>query len=152
MSGAKWKPIHMTTGCNRKWEPSDTSERTYAIHLECSEERLRTVCKKLKKFYGSKPMKFSDGTKKRIIPPFSLFSPWETGVNSPPVLLDNRLCHPSWGPAPPGKCQSTNLLLDKPHSVKGISYHQLMIEIWSEAHPHTSLFHSIDRQWRLENP
>jgi len=69
--GIKWEPIHTTNGPNRKKDPSDTSEKIYALHIECALDKMQDIKKKLAIWYDSSSTAFLDGTKMRMVPVFS---------------------------------------------------------------------------------
>ena len=71
--GIKWKPIHTTNGSNRKKDPSHTSEKIYALHIDCTSDKMQDIRKKLAIWYDSLSMAFPDGTKMRLVPVFLQF-------------------------------------------------------------------------------
>jgi hypothetical protein len=58
--GVKWKPIRTSMRSNKKKDADDSSERIFALHLECATERLQDVCKKMSVWYDSFSKVFPD--------------------------------------------------------------------------------------------
>jgi hypothetical protein len=68
--GIKWKPIRTTEGFKKR-DPTDPQELTRALHIEGPADRAHDIRTKLSQWYSSASNNFPDGTKMRLIPPFS---------------------------------------------------------------------------------
>jgi hypothetical protein len=147
--GAKWRPIRTTNGTARVRSKEDDSEKTYAIHLECSSDRAQLARGKLQNWYGSSSLNFPDGTKMRLVPPFNTIlsssnrSKYASLIARQSSLLACLGVGSTWE-------FSTNLVLDRPHPVSQITLRQHLMDIKSMAFPGKPLFHCLDRQWRSE--
>ena len=73
MIGAKWRPIRTADGFTRKKdnEGSAAKEPVRALHLEGASDRVHNLRDKLAQWYGTSSTSFPDGTKMRLIPPYS---------------------------------------------------------------------------------
>jgi len=147
--GVKWKPIRSTNANIKKKDQLPSEEKIKALHVECSVDRLQEVKDKLNRWYSSSSSHFPDGTKMRLVPTI-------TSVTS----LDNRAkfasCLARQAALTTGLASavtreiSTNLLLDKKDPSTNKPFRQILMEISPENKPASSLFHTIDRQFKSD--
>jgi hypothetical protein len=148
--GVKWKPIRTTDGSNRKKDKLDDSTKTYALHLECAADRVIHARNKLLTWYGSNSKQFPDGTKMRLVPPFTSVlslhnrSKYASLIARQSALLSRLATSSTWE-------MSTNLMIDRPDPKTATSLRQILMQVESIVFPGTPLFHTIDKQWRSEN-
>ncbi len=149
--GVKWKLIRTTDGFQKR----DTNDSTppvkvSAMHIEGPLDRAHDIRKKLSQWYSSSSKVFPDGTKMRLIPPFSTILARDNKIKFATLVarqeaLNRRLAYTTtWEFA-------SNLLIDKPHPVSGVTFRQLILQIHSSKYPGVSVFHTVDRSWRDEN-
>ena len=85
--GVKWKPIRTSMRSNKKKDADDSSERIFALHLECATERLQDVCKKMSVWYDSFPRFFQIEQKWGLSLPLHLSCLLTTRLSLPHVRL-----------------------------------------------------------------
>jgi hypothetical protein len=134
--GIKWKPIRTTEGFKKR-DPNDPQELTRALHIEGPADRAHKLCTKLSQWYSSASNNFPDGTKIRLIPPFSTILSTDNKQKFATLVtrqdtLNKRLAQTTT------REFATNLLLDKKDPVSDKSLRQLLMEIPSSAYPGTS--------------
>jgi len=110
--GVKWKPIRTTNGPNRKKDPADSSERVYALHVECASDRVQETKKKLVVWYDSSSSTFPDGTKMRLVPLFSSVLSMNNRTKFASCLARQAALSAGLGTCTTWE-MSTNLMLDK---------------------------------------
>ncbi len=145
--GVKWKPIKASTG-NIKKQPAE--ERVKALHIECAVDRLQEVRDKLNIWYSSSSQKFPDGTKMRLVP--TLSSVTSTGNRTKFASCLARQAAPTAGLASAVTREiATNLLLDRKDPDTGKSFREILMEITPANKPNSTLFHTIDKQFKSES-
>jgi DNA-binding transcriptional regulator GbsR (MarR family) len=148
--GAKWKPIRTTDGYNRKKDPVDPTELVRAIHLESAVDKVHDLRNQLSTWYGSSAKTFPDGTKMRLVPPFSSILSSANKIKYGSLVARQAALSARLGTSNSWE-MSTNLLLDCPEPKSGITLRQQLMAIPSLEFPGTPLFHTIDKQWRSDN-
>jgi hypothetical protein len=143
--GVKWNIIRTSDGF-KKWDPADKS-RPYALHVEGPSSRLQECRQRLLDWYGSESKSFPDGTKMRLIPPWSNIFAQDNKVKvgtlvARQVALNERYAHAT------SYEFTTNLLLDKPCPATKLSLRQVLMNIKSSKFPSCSLFNTIDKCYR----
>lgn len=135
-------------GVNHKQEVMSLMERTYATHLECAAAKVNIVREKLQGNYASSSKKFPVDTKMRLIPPFFLNS--IHAQQEQILLLHCKTSCISFKHALLGNFPLISFLINQiPKQVYPVA--RFMMELKSKASLTSSLFHSIDKQWRSEN-
>jgi hypothetical protein len=147
--GVKWKPIRSSTTSIRKKDLAQPEEKVKALHVECAVDRLQEVRDKLSRWYCSSSRQFPDGTKMRLVPT-------TTSVNS----MNNRTkfasCLARQAALTAGLASavtreiSTNLLLDRKDPITKKSFRDILMAITPAERPGTTLFHTIDRQFKSD--
>lgn len=141
--GAKWQAIRTSLGARKK---DEDESRTYAIHLKCASDKVQAIKQKLSKWYGTGSNNFPDGTTMRLVPPFQSIISFShkskfASLVARQAALSSRLgMSKTWE-------LTTNLILDYPEPKTGLTLHQILMSIPSQAFPGTPLFHTIDRIW-----
>jgi hypothetical protein len=147
--GVKWKPIRATTTNVRKTDQLPTEDKVRALHVECAVDRLQEVREKMNFWYGSSSRTFPDGTKMRLVPTINSV----TSINNRTKLAS---CIARQAALTAGLASvvtreiSTNLLLDRKDPITNKSFRQILMEITPVDKPGTTLFHTIDRQFKSE--
>jgi len=147
--GVKWKPIRAGTSNYRKKEKKDSEEAIRALHVECAVDRLQEVKDKLNLWYSSSSSKFSDGTKMRLVPTI-------TAVTSTSNKTKFASCMARQAALTAGLASaitreiSTNLLLDRKDPSTNKSFREVLMEISPQDKPGTTLFHTIDKQFKSD--
>ena len=145
--GVKWKPVR-TTGPAKKRDPNDSSDKAYALHLECSTDRIHEARQKLTAMYGSSSTQFPDGTKMRLVPIYtSVFSSNNRGkfascIARQIALLKGLNTCTTWE-------MSSNLALDRKDPNTGKSFRQLVMAL-RHSETQLPLFHTVDKLYRSE--
>jgi hypothetical protein len=147
--GVKWKPIRSTNTSMRKKDQAPSEEKIKALHVECAVDRLQEVKDKLNKWYSSASTKFLDGTKMRLVPTISSVSSLDNKAKFASCLARQAALNAGLASAVTREI-STNLLLDKKDPATNKSLRQILMEITPANKPGSSLFHTIDRQFKSE--
>ncbi len=148
--GAKWKPICTTEGFNRKKDPVEPSDIVWAIHLESAADRVQDLRNHLSTWYGSSAKTFPDGTKMRLVPPFSSILSSTNKIKYGSLVARQAALSARLGTSNSWE-MSTNLILDCPEPKSGLTLRQQLMAIPLLEFPGTPLFHTIDKQWRSDN-
>jgi hypothetical protein len=144
--GVKWKMIRTSEGF-KKYNPNKKN-RPYAMHVEGPSHKLQECHLALSQWYGSASKLFPDGTKMRLIPPWHNIFAQENKVKVG-TLVTRQLALSERHAQATTLEFSTNLLLDKPCPSSGLSLREVLMSIKSTKYPSCSLFHSIDKSWRV---
>lgn len=147
--GVKWKPIRSTSGnIRRKDQPVET-EKVKALHVKCSVDRLQEVRDKLSSWYSSSSTRFPDGTKMRLVPTINLVSSMNNKTKFASCLARQAALNAGLASAVTREI-STNLLLDRRDPTTKKSFRQILMEITPEDKPGSTLFHTIDCQFKSD--
>jgi len=133
----------------RKQDQTPAEERIKALHIECSVDRLQEVKDKLNKWYSSASTKFPDGTKMRLVPTISSVTSLDNRAKFASCLARQAALNAGLASAVTREI-STNLLLDKKDPTTNKSFRQILMEITPVNKPGSSLFHTIDRQFKSD--
>jgi len=147
--GVKWKPVRSSMGSNRKKERMAPEEKTKALHVECGVDRLHEVREKLTKWYSSSSNSFPDGTKMRLVPTLTSVTSLSNRSKFASCLARQAALNAGLASAVTREI-STNLLLDRKDPSTQKSFRQILMEITPKDKPGTSLFHTIDKQFKSD--
>jgi len=147
--GVKWKPVRSSTGSTRKKERMTPEEKTKALHVECGVDRLHEVREKLTKWYSSSSNSFPDGTKMRLVPTLTSVTSLSNRSKFASCLARQAALNAGLASAVTREI-STNLLLDRKDPSTQKSFRQILMEITPRDKPGTSLFHTIDKQFKSD--
>jgi len=147
--GVKWKPVRSTTGSIRKKDQLNPEEKTKALHAECGVDRLHEVKDKLSKWYSSISSHFPDGTKMRLVPTITSVTSLSNKSKFASCLARQAALNAGLASAVTREI-STNLLLDRKDPSTNKSFRQVLMEISPKEKPGTSLFHTIDHQFKSD--
>jgi hypothetical protein len=135
---------------NRAKDKDNNTSRVYALHLECAADRVQEARQKLSKWYGSTSKRFPDDTKMRLVPPFNTILSAGNRQKYASLIARQAALNARLGSGTTWEF-STNLMIDRPDPSTGLSLRQILMTIPSQVFSNTPLFHTIDKQWRLEN-
>ena len=144
----KWKPIR-ANNANIKKKDQPAEEKVKALHVECAVERLQEIKDKLNHWYSSSFTRFPDGTKMRLVPTISSVTSLDNRVKFASCLARQAALTAGLASAVTREI-STNLLLDKKDPSTNKSFLQILMEITPENKPGSTLFHTIDRQFKSD--
>ena len=147
--GVKWKPIRASSGYIKKKEQQEDAKKVKALHVECTVDKLQEVQDKLSKWYSSSATKFPDGTKMRLVPTFTSLNSMNNKTKFASCLARQAALTAGLASAVTREI-STNLLLDWKDPITKKSFRQILMEIVPENKPGTTLFHTIDRQFKSD--
>jgi hypothetical protein len=147
--GVKWKHIRSSNANIKKKDQSPAEEKIRALHVECSVERLQEVKDSLNRWYSSSSTRFPDGTKMRLVPTISSVTSIDNRAKFASCLTRQAALTAGLASAVTREI-STNLLLDKKDPSTNKSFRQILMEISPENKPGSSLFHTIDRQFKSD--
>ena len=147
--GVKWKPIRSSNANIKKKDQSPAEEKITALHVECSVDRLQEVKDKLNRWYSSSSTRFPDGTKMRLVPTISSVTSIDNRAKFASCLARQAALTAGLASAVTREI-STNLLLDKKDPSTNKSFRQILMEISPENKPGSSLFHTIDHQFKSD--
>jgi hypothetical protein len=147
--GVKWKPIRSTTANIRKKDQGTSEEKIKALHIECAVDRLQDVRDKLTFWYSSSSRRFPDGTKMRLVPTINSVNSMNNKTKFASCLARQAAMNAGLASAITREI-STNLLLDHQDPVKKKSFRQILMEISPQNKPGTTLFHTIDHQFKSD--
>jgi len=117
--------------------------------VECAVDWLQEVKDKLNKWYSSASTKFPDGTKMRLVPSISFVSSLDNRAKFASCLARQAALNAGLASAVTREIP-TNLVLDKKDPATNKSFRQILMEITPENKPGSSLFHTIDRQFKSD--
>jgi hypothetical protein len=147
--GVKWKPIRSSNANIKKKDQSTVEEKIKALHVECSVDCLQEVKDKLNRWYSSSSTRFPDGTKMRLVPTISSVTSIDNRAKFASCLARQAALTAGLASAVTREI-STNLLLDKKDPSTNKSFRQILMEISPENKPGSSLFHTIDCQFKSD--
>jgi thiamine phosphate synthase YjbQ (UPF0047 family) len=120
-----------------------------ALHIECAVDRLQEVRDKLTFWYGASSRKFPDGTKMRLVPTINSVTSINNKTKFASCIAHQAALNAGLASAITSEI-STNLLLDKKDPRTNKSFREILMEITPENKPDTTLFHTIDHQFKSE--
>lgn len=147
--GVKWKPIRSSTANIRKKDQGSPEEKIKALHIECAVDRLQEVRDKLTFWYSSSSRQFPDGTKMRLVPTINSVNSMNNKTKFASCLARQAALNAGLASAITREI-STNLLLDRQDPTTKKSFRQILMEISPQRKPGTTLFHTIDRQFKSD--
>jgi len=145
--GVKWKPIRATSANVKPKDQTSSEEKVKALHVECAVDRLQEVRDKLNVWYSSSSRKFPDGTKMQIVPTINSVTSMSNIIKFASCIARQATLTAGLASAVTREI-STNLLLDRIDPKTDKSFRQVLMEITPENKPGTTLFHTIDRQFK----
>jgi hypothetical protein len=147
--GVKWKPIRARTFSSRKNEKQESEEVVRALHVECAVDRVQEVRDKLNLWYRSAANRFPDGTKMRLVPTITSVTSINNKMKFASCIARQAALNAGLASANTREI-STNLLLDRKDPTTNKTFREVLMEITPEKKPGTTLFHTIDRQFKSE--
>jgi len=147
--GVKWKPVRSSTGSARRKYQAAPEEKTKALHVECGVDRLHEVREKLTRWYSSNSTHFPDSTKMRLVPTITSVTSISNKSKFASCLARQTALNVGLASAVTREI-STNLLLDRKDPSTNKSFCQVLMEISPKDSPGTTLFHTIDRQFKSD--
>jgi hypothetical protein len=141
------EPIRASTYTSKN--PDKSEEKVKALHVECAVDRLREVQDKLAFWYNSSSTRFPDGTKMRLVPTITSVTSMNNKSKFASCVARQAALNAGLASAITREI-STNLLLDRkdPSTLK--SSREVLMEITPEDKPGTTLFHTIERQFKSD--
>jgi hypothetical protein len=146
--GVKWKPIRASSSNIRRKDQAAPEEKkglARGVHVD----RLQDVRDKLAQWYSSDSKKFPDGTKMRLVPTITAVAFMENKIKFALCLARQAALNAGLASAVTREI-STNLLLDRVDHSTSISFRQVLMGISPQDKPGTTLFHTIDRQFKSD--
>jgi len=147
--GVKWKPVRSSTGSARRKDQAAPEEKTKALHVECGVDRLHEVREKLTRWYSSNSTRFPDGTKMCLVPTITSVTSISNKSTFASCLARQAALNAGLASVVTREI-STNLLLDRKDPSTNKSFRQVLMEISPKDSPGTTLFHTIDRQFKSD--
>ncbi len=147
--GVKWKPVRATNGSIRKKDQKAPEEKIMALHVVCAVDRLQEVFGKLNLWYSSSSQRFPDGTKMRLVPTITSVTSTNNRTKFASCLSRQAALNAGLTSAITREI-STNLLLDRRDPSTHKNFREVLMEISPEKKPNTTLFHTIDKQFKLD--
>jgi len=148
--GVKWKPIRASTFSSGKKGNQEPAETVRALHVECAVDRLQEVRDKLNLWYNSASNKFPDGTKMRLVPTINSVTSIANKTKFASCIARQAALNAGLASANTREI-STNLLLDRKDPSTNKSFREVLMAITPEKKPGTTLFHTIDKQFKSDN-
>jgi hypothetical protein len=147
--GVKWKPVRSSNANIRKKDQTPNEEKVKALHVECTVDRLQEVRDKLTHWYSSLSRKFPDGTKMRLGPTITAMTSMNNRTKFASCLARQATLYAGLASAITREI-STNLMLDRKDPATKKSFRDILMAITPESKPGTTLFHTIDRQFKSD--
>jgi hypothetical protein len=147
--GVKWKPIRSSTAAIRKKDQVPAEEKVKALHVECAVDRLQEVRDKLTRWYSSTSRHFPDGTKMRLVPTINSVTSMNNRTKFASCLACQAALNAGLASAVTREI-STNLMIDRKDPITKKSFRDILMAITPENRPGTTLFHTIDRQFKSD--
>jgi hypothetical protein len=147
--GVKWKPIRASSGNIRRKDQASHKEKIKALHMECAVDRLQDVRDKLAKWYSSDSKKFPDGTKMRLVPTITAVASVGNKIKFASCLARQAALNAGLASAVTREIL-TNLLLNRVDPSTSMSFRQVLMGISPQERPGTTVFHTIDRQFKSD--
>jgi hypothetical protein len=147
--GVKWKPIRSSKEAIRKKDQVPAEEKVKALHVECAVDRLQEVRDKLTHRYSSTLRHFPDGTKMRLVPTINSVISMNNRTKFASCLACQAALNASLASAVTREV-STNLTIDRKDPTTKKSFRDILMVIAPENRPGTTLFHTIDRQFKSD--
>jgi hypothetical protein len=147
--GVKWKPIGATTANIKQKDLTSSEEKVKALHIECAVDRLQDFRDKLNVWYSSTSRRFPDGTKMRLVPTINSVTSMNNKTKFASCIAHQAALHAGLVSTITREI-STNMLLDRKDLSTKKSFRKVLMEITPEQKPGTSLFHTIDHQFKSD--
>jgi hypothetical protein len=148
--GVKWKPIRASTFSSGKKGNQEPAETVRALHVECAVDRLQEVRDKLNLWYNSASNNFPDGTKMRLVPTINSVTSIANKTKFASCIARQAALNAGLASANTREI-STNLLLDRKDPSTNKSFREVLMAITPEKKSGTTLFHTIDKQFKSDN-
>jgi len=148
--GLKWKPIRVSSSNNRKKDQPASEEKNRALHVECAVDRMQEVKDKLSVWYGSSSKRLPDSTKMWLVPTITSATSIENKTKFASCLARQAALNAGLASAITREI-STNLLLDRKDPATNKSFREVLMEIVPDQKPGTTLFHTIDKQFKSDS-
>jgi hypothetical protein len=148
--GLKWKPIKVSSNNNRRKDQPASEDKIRDLHVECAVDCMQDVKDKLSVWYSSCSKKFPDGTKMRLVPTISSATSTENKTKFASCIARQAALNAGLASAITREI-STNLLLDRKDPATNKSFREVLMEIVPDQKPRTTLFHTIDKQFKSDS-